>query len=164
MRVSDADAPKPPAYPFMNQQSQRAIVRQKTCDPPTSWRIPSRLVFRFSERLLRVTVTSVRHRRVSVSVRRYLRRRRGARKREKCMLALFFRFGGFLRKIAGLLRSGLKMTWPLTPQGSGVTVIQPSFRPRSGCANHCARPVLPEAPQARRRRSGLPSYRPCQPS
>ncbi len=48
MLRSDADAPKPPAYPFIKLQFQRAICRQKTCDPPIPWRIPSRLVFRFS--------------------------------------------------------------------------------------------------------------------
>ena len=54
MLRSDADAPKPPAYPFISNQSQRAIVRQKTCDPPEPWRIPSRLVFRFSGTFFRL--------------------------------------------------------------------------------------------------------------
>jgi hypothetical protein len=47
----------PPAYPFNTSQIQRAILRQKTCDPPVSWRIPARLVFRFSGPL-----RSLRHR------------------------------------------------------------------------------------------------------
>ena len=80
----DADAPKPPAYPFITSQSQRAIRRQKTCDPPITWRIPSRLAFRFSKRQRRlVAVASDRHRRVFASVKGYVRRPAGTRKSKK---------------------------------------------------------------------------------
>ncbi|MFZ1467469.1 MAG: hypothetical protein WAT09_00650, partial [Paracoccaceae bacterium] len=44
----NAETPKPPTYPFKIKQSQRAIVRQKRCDPPVSQRIHACLVFRFS--------------------------------------------------------------------------------------------------------------------
>ncbi len=102
MLRSDADAPKPPAYPFITFNFQRAIVRQKTCDAPTSWRIPSRLVFRFSELPLRLTAASARHRRVSASVRRYLRRPPGTRKSKKRSCRKKFAETGKLRKILGL--------------------------------------------------------------
>ena len=76
---------RPPTYPFMNQSCQRAIVRQKTCDPPTFWRIPSRLAFRFSRVPRRLAAASVRHRHVPASVRGYLRSRPGTRKSKKCL-------------------------------------------------------------------------------
>ena len=91
--------PNRPHIPSLTNQFQRAIVRQKTCDPPTSWRIPSRLAFRFSELSLRLTVASVRHRHVSASVRRYLRRGRGTRKSKKHLCRKKFAEAGNTRKI-----------------------------------------------------------------
>ena len=112
MLRSDADAPKPPAYPFILSIFKELSFRQKTCDPPIPWRIPSRLAFRFSERLLRLTVASVRHRHVSASVRRYLRRRAGSRKREKCDRAKIFEETRKQRKILGLAQD-----WPQVGPG-----------------------------------------------
>ena len=75
--------PNRPHIPSITNQVQRAVFRQKTCDPPIPWRIPSRLVFRFSEPSLPFPSASVRHRHVSASVRRYLRMGRGTRKSKK---------------------------------------------------------------------------------
>ncbi len=97
-KQSNADAPKPPAYPFITNQSQRAIVRQKTCDPPACWRIPARLVFRFSGPLHREAI-SIRHRRAFASVRGYLRTGRPTRKSKKHRCRKIFARCGKHRKI-----------------------------------------------------------------
>ena len=89
---------------------QRAIVRQKTCDPPTSWRIPSRLAFRFSEPSLPFPFASVRHRRRSASVRRYLRRQPGTRKSKKRVRHNYFAEAGKHRKIWWLAQERAQQT------------------------------------------------------
>ena len=92
------------------QICQRAIVRQKTCDPPTSWRIPSRLAFRFSELPLPSPAASVRHRRVSASVKGYLRRAPRTRKSKKHLHRKIFAETGKRRKIWWLAQETLQST------------------------------------------------------
>ena len=127
MLRSDADAPKPPAYPFITSNFQRAIVRQKTCDPPIPWRIPSRLAFRFSRLSLRSTVASVRHRHVSASVRRYLRRPPGSRKSKKHEDCKNFAETGKRRKILWLAQET-----PQTPRRCGNFLALAASRFASG--------------------------------
>jgi hypothetical protein len=132
-------------------QCQRAIVRQKTCDPPIPWRIPSRLAFRFSEPSLPFPSASARHRRVSASVRGYLRRAPRTRKSKKHHCRKFFAETGNPRKIWWLAQENPQVTRRcgnflaaaasrkqpqaeagrrIAPFGISRTASRPSARPR----------------------------------
>ncbi len=92
-KQSNAETPKPPTYPFINLQSQRAIFRQKSCDPPVTRRIRACLVFGFSN-LFRSVPRRLRF------GEGYLRRPHPGRKRKKHRNSEIFPVG---RKIPEIL-------------------------------------------------------------
>ena len=83
MLALDADAPKPPTYPFVNQTIQRAIFRQNL----TRRQFPSVFSSALSSDY---PVASDCHRRSFASVSGYLRIRIGTRKRENGESRIFF--------------------------------------------------------------------------
>ena len=83
MLALDADAPKPPAYPFIKQQFQRAILRQNFTRPRFPSVSPLALSSDFPGLTLAFAAVRSRHRHVSASVSGYLRRHARTRKREK---------------------------------------------------------------------------------
>ena len=100
------------------------------------WRT-CRLASRFSELSLRLTVASVRHRHVSASVRRYLRRASGTRKSKKHVCRKNFAETGKLRKIWWLTQETLQ----LTRHCSNILALAASpavLRPRLGAADGLA--------------------------
>jgi hypothetical protein len=103
MLRSDADAPKPPAYPFIYQSVSKSDHQTKNVRSARSLAYPFAPCLQIFRNLLSASAfRPFRHRRVSASVEGYLRRRRGARKREKHDPCKIFDRVRNYRKIWGL--------------------------------------------------------------
>jgi hypothetical protein len=90
MLRSDADAPKPPAYPFISINVKEPPADKKRTIRQLPGVSPRALSSDFPDRRLGLAAASNRHRHISVSVRGLLRMLPKSRKRKNTTLASFF--------------------------------------------------------------------------
>jgi hypothetical protein len=113
MLRSDADAPKPPAYPFINYRFKEPSSDKKHAIRQFLGVSLRALSSDFPGFPAACAAVPSRHRHVSASVRRYLRRPRCARKREKGVPSKIFQRAGKKRKILRLwMLSPLEASFP----------------------------------------------------
>jgi hypothetical protein len=124
MLRSDADAPKPPAYPFIYQSVSKSDRQTKNVRSARTLAYPFAPCLQiFRDFSSASAFGPFRHRRVSASVEGYLRRQRGARKGEKRDLRKNFAPIRNCRKIWGLAQE--------TTQGDhGQAIILPAHSVR----------------------------------
>jgi hypothetical protein len=160
MLRSDADAPKPPAYPFIYQSVSKSDRQTKNVRSARTLAYPFAPCLQIFRKVpATFAFGSFRHRRVSASVEGYLRRLRGARKREKRDLRKNFAVIGNYRKIWGLAQETAQVA-PYWGKNLAVMARRSALRRQPDAAGRAAAAgATREGPAKGRRRSALPRSR-----